>query len=120
MFKFPGGGLEDGEGTIDALKREFMEELQLEIEVLEHHYTTDFHTRSTFDPDLQVVSIYYKVRPLRDSDLEQIEIDKLGTEPAQKKESFQWHPTEGLFVDHFTFATERAAWRKWLSESVSD
>ena len=44
--KFPGGGLEFGEGTIDCLKREFIEEMNLEIEVLSHFYTTDFFVSS--------------------------------------------------------------------------
>ena len=60
IIKFPGGGLEMGEGTIDCLKREWMEELGLEIEVLDHFYTTDFYQASAFD-NSQVISIYYWV-----------------------------------------------------------
>lgn len=63
VVKFPGGGLEWGEGLKDALKREWMEELGLEIEVLEHVYTTDFFQPSAFDQS-QVISIYYKVQPV--------------------------------------------------------
>ena len=44
--KFPGGGLEYGEGTRDCLKREFKEEMDLDISVDDHIYTTDFF-RST-------------------------------------------------------------------------
>ena len=40
--KFPGGGLEFGEGTRDCLVREFKEEMDLAVEVGEHLYTTDF------------------------------------------------------------------------------
>jgi 8-oxo-dGTP diphosphatase len=58
--KFPGGGLEFGEGLTDALKREFMEECNTEIKVLEHFYTTDFFVKSAFN-DSQIISIYYKV-----------------------------------------------------------
>ncbi len=60
VIKFPGGGLDWGEGTIACLQREWMEELNLEIEVLSHFYTTDFFQHSAFD-DSQVISIYYLV-----------------------------------------------------------
>lgn len=62
--KFPGGGLEMGEGTRDCLKREFKEEMNLEIEVLDHLYTTDYYQQSAFNPDDQLISIYYFVKPL--------------------------------------------------------
>jgi ADP-ribose pyrophosphatase YjhB (NUDIX family) len=61
--KFPGGGLEKGEGTRDCLKREFKEEMDLKIEVLEHLYTTDFYQQSGFNPDDQIISIYFLVKP---------------------------------------------------------
>src|SRR5436189_3652887 len=57
--KFPGGGLEFGEGTRDCLKREFMEEMSLQVDVGEHIYTTDFFQLSAFNPAHQIVSIYY-------------------------------------------------------------
>jgi len=63
ITKFPGGGLEFGEGTIDCVKREFIEEMDLPIEVTSHFYTTDFFVASAFAADNQVVSIYYLVRP---------------------------------------------------------
>ncbi|HEY0066469.1 MAG TPA: NUDIX domain-containing protein [Flavisolibacter sp.] len=62
--KFPGGGLEFGEGTRDCLKREFMEELNLNVEVGDHIYTTDFFQESAFRPGDQIISIYYYVTPL--------------------------------------------------------
>jgi ADP-ribose pyrophosphatase YjhB (NUDIX family) len=62
--KFPGGGLEFGEGTRDCLKREFKEEMDLEVEVGEHLYTTDFYQMSAFNPSHQIVSIYYHVKAL--------------------------------------------------------
>ena len=64
--KFPGGGLEFGEGTRDCLKREFMEEMNLKVEVLDHIYTTDFFQQSAFHPDHQIISIYYKVKALEE------------------------------------------------------
>jgi 8-oxo-dGTP diphosphatase len=64
--KFPGGGLEYGEGTRDCLKREFMEEMGLRVEVKEHLYTTDYFQESAFHPDHQIISIYYRVEPLEE------------------------------------------------------
>ena len=58
--KFPGGGLEFGEGTRDCLAREFMEEMNLKVEVGRHIYTTDFFQLSAFNPGHQIVSIYYE------------------------------------------------------------
>jgi len=62
--KFPGGGLEFGEGTRDCLKREFMEEMFLNVSVEEHLYTTDFFQMSAFKPSDQIISIYYAVKAL--------------------------------------------------------
>jgi 8-oxo-dGTP diphosphatase len=64
--KFPGGGLEFGEGTRDCLKREFKEEMDLEVEVGEHLYTTDFFQLSAFRPDQQIISIYYMAKALEE------------------------------------------------------
>ena len=62
--KFPGGGLEFGEGTRDCLKREFMEEMNLHIQVGDHIYTTDYFQMSAFNPEHQIISIYYFVQAL--------------------------------------------------------
>ncbi len=62
ITKFPGGGLEFGEGTIDAIKREMMEETNMEVEVTEHFYTTDFFQVSAFNAHAQVISIYYLIK----------------------------------------------------------
>jgi len=59
--KFPGGGLEFGEGTRDCLKREFKEETGLDVEIGNHIYTTDFFQRSAFNNNDQIISIYYWV-----------------------------------------------------------
>jgi 8-oxo-dGTP pyrophosphatase MutT (NUDIX family) len=60
VIKFPGGGLDLGEGTIECLIREWKEELGMDIEVLGHFYTTDYFQSSAFD-NSQVISIYYMV-----------------------------------------------------------
>lgn len=62
--KFPGGGLEFGEGTRDCLIREFMEEMNLKVEIGDHIYTTDFYQMSAFNPSHQIISIYYEAKAL--------------------------------------------------------
>lgn len=66
ITKFPGGGLELGEGTRDCLKREFLEEMNLQVEIGNHIYTTDFYQQSAFNSAHQIVSIYYSVKALGD------------------------------------------------------
>jgi 8-oxo-dGTP diphosphatase len=65
ITKFCGGGLEEGEGTRDCLAREFIEEMNLKVEVGEHLYTTDFFQPSAFRVGDQIMSIYYKVKALQ-------------------------------------------------------
>ena len=62
--KFPGGGLDFGEGTRDCLKREIKEEMNLDVEIGDHIYTTDFFQLSAFNPEHQIISIYYYLKPL--------------------------------------------------------
>ena len=64
ITKFPGGGLEIGEGTRDCLKREIKEELFIDSEIGDHLYTTDFYQQSAFNNAHQILSIYYYVKPL--------------------------------------------------------
>ena len=71
LIKLPGGGLEFGEGTIECLHREFEEELNLKIEVLEHFYTQEDFLVSRFRENEQLLTIYYTVNILN---LEELKI----------------------------------------------
>ena len=66
ITKFPGGGLEFGEGTRDCLRREFKEEMGLEVEIGDHIYTTDYFQLSAFNPNHQIISIYYFAKALEE------------------------------------------------------
>ena len=59
MTKFPGGGMEYGEGTIDCLQREAMEEFGQSLRNIRHFYTTDYYQPALFYRDTQLISIYY-------------------------------------------------------------
>lgn len=69
ITKFPGGGLEYGEGIADCLKRECMEELGVNISIGSHIYTTDFFQRSAFKNTDQIISVYYYFTPDSEPDI---------------------------------------------------
>lgn len=68
LMKFPGGGLEYGEGLIDCLKREFEEELNVHIEIVEHLYTQEDFLVSRFKNNEQLLTIYYIVKIVNEED----------------------------------------------------
>ena len=59
LMKLPGGGLEFGEGLIDCLKREFEEELNVQVNILGHLYTQEDFLTSRFRENEQLLTVYY-------------------------------------------------------------
>ncbi len=104
ITKFPGGGLELGEGLIDAVKREYMEECNMEIEVISHLYTTDFYEKSSFN-DSQVISIYYLVEPTGNFNLK-IK-DTAFDFDTGTNQSFRWVTLEAISEADVTFRTDK-------------
>jgi 8-oxo-dGTP diphosphatase len=104
--KFPGGGLEFGEGLIDGLKREFVEECNVEIEVISHFYTTGFFVKSAFN-DTQVISVYYRVKNLSPLNLmfKTVQFDFDGE--GEILQSFRRINLADLREDDVTFPTDR-------------
>jgi 8-oxo-dGTP diphosphatase len=107
MTKFPGGGLQFGEGTLECLEREFMEELNTPIRIISHFYTTDFYQPTTLLPsDMQLFNIYYLVnaeKPYR-FQTTQLKNDIPATDGAQ---SFRWIQIVDLSEDDFTFPIDK-------------
>src|SRR5690606_7294962 len=105
--KFPGGGLEIGEGTIDAIKREFIEECNLKIDVIKHYYTTDFYVKSLFSED-QLISIYYLVRAEKPSEIP-ISTSEFDFELQNNahKQSFRWKKIKDMKQEDLTFPVDK-------------
>ena len=120
--KFPGGGLEYGEGLIDALKREFIEECQLSVEVVEHFYTTDFFVKSAFN-DSQIISVYYLVKPLSDITIRCKDVIFDFDNEGDIRQAFRWKSLHSLTADDVTFPTDQKVvellneYGKYLSRS---
>jgi ADP-ribose pyrophosphatase YjhB (NUDIX family) len=107
VTKFPGGGLQFGEGTIEGLKREIVEETLQEVEVMGHFYTTDFFQVSAFNPDKQVLSIYYLVQ-FKEAPSFRV-TDKVFdfAELRDDAQSFRWIKLSDLEPEHFTLPIDR-------------
>lgn len=61
IVKLPGGGLEYGKGVVDCLKREFMEELNLDIVVGECFYVQRDYIPSIVSDNRQILILYFEV-----------------------------------------------------------
>lgn len=118
MTKFPGGGLQFGEGTIECLKREFIEELDTPIEIISHFYTTDFYQPTTLLPsDMQLFNIYYLVMA-RKPFLFRTTGVKNDIPPVDGAQCFRWVRIDQLNAGDFTFPIDKfivgelIKWRK--------
>jgi 8-oxo-dGTP diphosphatase len=99
--KFPGGGVELGEGIVDALQREIKEELDTTITKHTHFYTTEFFQVSAFNAQEQIISIYYMVQ------LENYPAEgKITLEPNHRLQ-FHWKPLEELSIEEVTFPIDK-------------
>ena len=97
--------MELGEGTIDCLKREFREELKLNVEVGKHFYTTDFYQPSAFRTNDQLVSIYYFVHAEKEHDSFTDHTEESESKVATMK--FEWVPLDSLRKEMFTFSIDK-------------
>ena len=104
MIKFPGGGLEWGEGLSETLRREWKEELNLAIQVDDLFYVNDFFQPSQFNPKDQLFSFYYRL-----SCAEWLEIPTVGKDfdMLEEGERVTWVKLKDLDQIKFTFPIDR-------------
>ena len=104
MTKFPGGGLEKGEGLADCLIREFEEELAISIEVGKLYYVNEFLQVSAFNSSQQLISFYYIVET-KERDLIPAPIEL--TELKVNEQRFRWVNLNDLDPTTFTFPIDQ-------------
>lgn len=114
ITKFCGGGLEFGEGTIACLKREFLEEMNLPIDVDRHFYTTDIFQQSAFKDTDQILSIYYRVTAKKNI-AEVLSVKNTGRftgqneifEGIESNQNFRLIPVASLLTSDFTLPLDK-------------
>jgi 8-oxo-dGTP pyrophosphatase MutT (NUDIX family) len=109
MTKFPGGGLEKGEGIEECLIREFREELDIAIEVKDHFYVNDFLQISRFNSSEQLLSFYYMVET-KESDKIIVNVDK--NELLPQEQAFEWVKLSELGKVDFSFPIDKVVVEK--------
>ncbi len=110
--KFPGGGLEFGEGLTDCLVREFKEETNLTVEIDEHFYTTDFFQTSAFKQNEQIISVYYWVKT--NQNWQQVSLAQHQVKYGHRIENlrFEWVDVNTITPDIFTFPIDKLVCEK--------
>ncbi|MBL7924201.1 MAG: NUDIX hydrolase [Bacteroidia bacterium] len=114
MRKLPGGGLHFGEGPLDCLKRELMEELSVQVEIGRHIHTTGSFIQSAFNAAHQVLGIYYIV----DAPDELVERyrEEYPAPAINGEQRFRWVKMADVSELEFTFPMDQAALAAFRSE----
>ncbi len=102
--KFPGGGLEWGEGLKKGLQRELHEELGLECWVDELFYVNDFFQQSAFREDDQLFSFYFHART---DNWEDVPVSEHEVPLEEEGEKFRWISLDDLSERDFTFPIDK-------------
>jgi len=122
ITKFPGGGLEYGEGILDCLHREAKEELGQGIEVIDHYYTTERFQRSRFKPEDQIICVYYQCQLEKNSAGQRKPsfrvTDKKNdfVEMREREESFRWRLIESLCPEDLSLPLDREVTARLTNE----
>jgi 8-oxo-dGTP diphosphatase len=107
MTKYPGGGLNFGEGPEDCMRREAIEEFGQPAEIISHFYTTGFYQKAMFLENHQLISIFYRIKipgkilfPISDKPFD-------FAENADGSQSFRWVKLDKLGPGYLSFPVDR-------------
>ncbi len=120
MTKFPGGGLHFGEGTIECLRREIEEEIEGNLTHITHFYTTDFFQQDFFNPNRQLISIYYKAKLITNKTFPTSALPLISAYDDNIHNgyiAFRWHPLSELNKKFFTFPIDQYVCEMLLSDN---
>ena len=120
--KFPGGGLEYGEGLLDCLHREAREELGQDVEVLRQFYTSEDFQVSKFVPEDQIICVYYQCCLPKNDQGRRLPTFRVSeqkydfVEHREREESFRWQALSSLREDEMSLLLDRQVVRRLLRE----
>lgn len=112
--KFPGGGVENGEGILEALKRELSEELNLtDYPEPQFFYFNEFHQASAFD-NSNLVAFYYRVSIQK----KEVPLSSVPYEIPffEEQEKQRWVVLSELETSDLTFPIDRIVLEKFQKE----
>jgi ADP-ribose pyrophosphatase YjhB (NUDIX family) len=118
MTKFPGGGHEWGEGLLETIKRECIEELGQELISAEHFYTTDFFVVSAFRDLDQMISVYYKVVLPHPEKIETVENIFAFKEEVDGAQTFRWVSLDKLTPGDLTYPIDKKVAELLVNERI--
>ena len=117
ITKFPGGGLEYGEGPKDCLVREIREEIGVEAFDVEHFYTTDFFQRSTFhEEEIQVLSIYFTFQVAQPETLKVTDRRFVFVDEKEGAEAFRWLELKGAKEEDVDLPIDKVVLRRLIAD----
>lgn len=108
MTKLPGGGLQFGEGLENCLKREWKEELSVDIEVGDIFYVNPFLQKSAFDKSDEVMALYFWVKPLMPLTVKFTQKPMDFPDASNDQQVFRWISIKDLKPKDFTFPVDQS------------
>jgi len=121
VMKFPGGGMEWGEGATACLRREALEELGQPVKVGDLVHVSQKAHLSSFDGNQQVVAIHYAAALCGAIGFEDDGIleDVFGKRVPMFHQRLGWRDVNSLESREFQFASDREAWDAWKALNLA-